>query len=492
VIVKGQTVLIRKTTAIWLFQETEYVSADRIFRVRFKQPCASINESKETVSDEKAAIKEAHVDDEMSSSMTSSTDCHDQDSAIDRKTTESTKVVVDLPSACDSELLQKSDDCGEQEGPKDNKITLGTPIVDDLESCGQSEGVCATNHLRSDMMAVDTSKLNNSDLNQQAGVAINKTDKLSGLVSSFMKSDDVSDKATHEVIVIDDEVNRSINSAKPVKICKISETWLKIGSFVLCKAERSMLCNNEWLTDLHINAVQVLLQQQFPHIGGLQNTVLLQSKSYVKPFQHGLRSLQIIHVNNNHWVVASTMNCEKADITIYDSLYSVVTTDTQVLIASLLNTQEDSFKIQMPKVNKQSGTRDCGVFAAAYCTALAFGEDPSAVVYNQKHLRHHLLSCLEAKEMSVFPTIRPRRTASILFTVNVYCNCRGPDTGEAMVACDKCKKWYHAECINGCLKDFKSKQMVLLELCWIIRNFYLIHLCTVFMCASSILHKLYS
>ena len=40
--IKGHVVLIRKTTAIWLFQETERVSADRLFRVRLKQPYASI------------------------------------------------------------------------------------------------------------------------------------------------------------------------------------------------------------------------------------------------------------------------------------------------------------------------------------------------------------------------------------------------------------------------------------------------------------------
>ena len=38
---KGQDVLIRKTTAIWLFQDTERISADQLFRVRLKQPFAS-------------------------------------------------------------------------------------------------------------------------------------------------------------------------------------------------------------------------------------------------------------------------------------------------------------------------------------------------------------------------------------------------------------------------------------------------------------------
>ena len=36
VLVKGQSVLIRKTTAVWLFQETERVSPARLFRVRLK------------------------------------------------------------------------------------------------------------------------------------------------------------------------------------------------------------------------------------------------------------------------------------------------------------------------------------------------------------------------------------------------------------------------------------------------------------------------
>ena len=36
-----QNVMIRKQTAVWLFQETERVSSDRLFRVRSKQPHAA-------------------------------------------------------------------------------------------------------------------------------------------------------------------------------------------------------------------------------------------------------------------------------------------------------------------------------------------------------------------------------------------------------------------------------------------------------------------
>ena len=36
-----RTVFIRKTTAVWLLQESEHVSSDRLFRVRSKQPYSS-------------------------------------------------------------------------------------------------------------------------------------------------------------------------------------------------------------------------------------------------------------------------------------------------------------------------------------------------------------------------------------------------------------------------------------------------------------------
>ena len=175
-----------------------------------------------------------------------------------------------------------------------------------------------------------------------------------------------------------------------------------------------------------------------------------------RPFQSGKGSLQIIHIDNNHWVVASTMNCRNADIAIYDSMNSSVSIETQSILASLLKTQKDQLTIQIAKVNKQSGTQDCGVFAAAYCTTVAFGKDPCAFVYDLKHLRYHLLKCLEDGKMTTFPIIRERRTASTSVSMNVHCICRGPDTGEAMVACDRCKKWYHAECVEGCLNDLQQ------------------------------------
>ncbi len=46
----GKSVFIRKITAVWLFQEVERVSSDRLFRVRNKQPYSSfIKKPKSTI-----------------------------------------------------------------------------------------------------------------------------------------------------------------------------------------------------------------------------------------------------------------------------------------------------------------------------------------------------------------------------------------------------------------------------------------------------------
>lgn len=365
--VKGRVVLIRKTTAIWLFQESERVSADRLFRVRLKQPYASVCTQK----------------------------C-------------ATAKVIE-----------------------------------------QHDKIANNKNLKSDNMHMPVTMPKNSSIT----VAHDQHDKITGKNS---KSNDMA--CTCDTIVINDDDDTSNEDVKAVEICTKSNKWLKIGSYVLSLAEREMLCNNDWLTDLHMNSVQVLLKKQFPQIGGLQNTAVLQSSRIMQSFPDGCGSLQIVHINNNHWVVASTLNCHKSDISVYDSLNSSVDLETQAILAKLLRTPKDIFTIQIAKVNKQSGTNDCGAFAAAYCTSLAFGQDPSSVVYSQEHLRHHLLTCLENQKMSIFPTIRCRRTASTYVAVKVYCNCRSPDSGELMVACDKCKNWYHVQCIDACLKDFKEKK----------------------------------
>jgi len=52
---------------------------------------------------------------------------------------------------------------------------------------------------------------------------------------------------------------------------------------------------------------------------------------------------------------------------------------------------------------QQTGASDCGLFAIAYATTLAFKADSSQTRYNQKLMREHLLDCFAAKTMKPFP-----------------------------------------------------------------------------------------
>ena len=111
-----------------------------------------------------------------------------------------------------------------------------------------------------------------------------------------------------------------------VEVHSKSMEWMCIGSYKLTLAEKEMLTNNHCLNDLHLGAVQHLIKTQFPDNGGLRNTLILQSAN-VAPMPKG--SIQVVHVNNNHWIVASTLECDKADIIVYDLLNATMSTTMQ-------------------------------------------------------------------------------------------------------------------------------------------------------------------
>ena len=75
-------------------------------------------------------------------------------------------------------------------------------------------------------------------------------------------------------------------------------------------------------------------------------------------------------------------------------------------LSKLIKTSNKSLQIKIANVNKQANYDDCGVFAAAYCTALANGQNPSSFVYNQSAMRKHLVQCLSNAIMEPFPVIR--------------------------------------------------------------------------------------
>ena len=88
-------------------------------------------------------------------------------------------------------------------------------------------------------------------------------------------------------------------------------------------------------------------------------------------------SLQILHTDGNHWIALSTFNSDAAVITVYDSKYTTVRESTQNILASLNYTDRHFLSINIPSVSNQSGSSDCGLFAIAYITHIAYQLDPS-------------------------------------------------------------------------------------------------------------------
>ena len=62
----------------------------------------------------------------------------------------------------------------------------------------------------------------------------------------------------------------------------------------------------------------------------------------------------------------STCDCEGADIIVFYSKYVSLTKSTMTLLTKLVKSKNKSFTAQITNTIKQSGSSDCGVFAAAY------------------------------------------------------------------------------------------------------------------------------
>ena len=214
-----------------------------------------------------------------------------------------------------------------------------------------------------------------------------------------------------------------------------SSPWMTFGALYLYDSDKESLIKGEWLNDAHMSVVQYLLNIQFPHLKGLQS-VLLQTleSSSLQPLSKD--SVQILHVNDNHWITVSTKTCA-IDINVYDAMYSSLSKHTQLLLARLVHTDKKEMRLSLCNVNKQSGKSDCALFAAAYCTSIAYGQDPcsNSQVYDQQQMWEHLYKCFIEKRMDPFPVLRDKWVGpSRISEVPVCCYCR-------------CEDWFHMRCV---------------------------------------------
>jgi hypothetical protein len=95
------------------------------------------------------------------------------------------------------------------------------------------------------------------------------------------------------------------------------------------------------------------------------------------------------------------------------------------------------------------------------------GIEKNNVHFETNVMRNHLLKCMEDKQFSPFPKIKPVKSKVTLNLKNTSVNlsikkeckaeCDFPNLFEDMVSCDKCSTWYHFGCAsNGTLVNFQG------------------------------------
>ena len=111
-------------------------------------------------------------------------------------------------------------------------------------------------------------------------------------------------------------------------------------------------------------------------------------------------NLKLLHSRNNHWIVAPTVE-DETTVAAYNSLYDTIDEATKNTVANLFQ----PFTVKVFISQKQSGGQDCGLFAIANATTIAYGANPSLMKLHQSVMRSHLSKCFRNKHMSLFPTI---------------------------------------------------------------------------------------
>ena len=90
-------------------------------------------------------------------------------------------------------------------------------------------------------------------------------------------------------------------------------------------------------------------------------------------------------------------------IKVYDSSFTSLDAATERLIHKEFQSHGVKSVINIMPSQKQKGEMDCGLFAVACATSIAFGIDPARQKLKQDYLRSHLVKCFNEEKLFPFP-----------------------------------------------------------------------------------------
>lgn len=183
----------------------------------------------------------------------------------------------------------------------------------------------------------------------------------------------------------------------------------------------------------------------------MQDTLLGQNLSF--PSEDG-EFVQILH-GSSHWLCISTIGCKDGEVEVLDSMFSSVPQKVVRQIATLTRTSASNLKFLDTAL--QRGCATCGLYAIAFETALCVGIDPCSLQFDQESMHPHLLRCLEAGQMTSFPSKKRAMQHRVKASkhIDVHCHCRQPSYGK-MIRCTLCSKWFHNKCETVSPRDWKK------------------------------------
>ena len=442
---KGNTIYVRKRTVVWLLSEGERLSSDRLFRVRAKQPFSGENE----VILSPTTFPQPYVAETVSIGdlcAFRNKNCFRIGKILNfanyKEKTKKNREYKWKTVSTDKHKIGVL--CSWFDADENDEFTFRLVKMQQIHVYVSIDTYLCTLPYGSFNKTICTTDIpptimpSNSD---QLSLAM--TDVLTLLQSSSTYVNDLLMKKESEIIDLDKEkVKESMDSDVP--------KWIEFENASLTIQDKDFLTKGEWLSDRHVTMAQLLVKSKFPHLNGLRTT-LEQKKPLDEPND---KVLQVIHINNNHWALISTFGCQENAVKLYDSLSGSIGFQTIDTVASLFRFDAPMFSINSMNVVRQTGTKDCALYAIAYLMSLAHGEEPATYTYKQEEMRDHLLACFERKEITSFPSKNRKVKCYIQKTesFDIYCDCRLPHT-EEMICCDKCKEWYHLSCSKAVIEN---------------------------------------
>ena len=285
------TFSIKKTTAVWLLQESERVSSDRLFRVRENQPFSSTLQPLMQIScANPVMLATLTVGDLCLFNLTIDWELGRilQFAKYDTDTKKYSKPYKEQNAKASSKNVGVL--CTWYEHVKDSMFQLSRNR--EMEYKPLESYICT---LPEDCIIINNTDEDNRDSDlppakQRSLTAKNFSikeqcmDSLLEMVKNHKATKELkSDQKSREKS--ENSATNTLSAASPLFIPDDSnlpttkDHWTKCGGISLSKRDLQRLTGDKELSDLHINAFQNLLKSQFNSIGGLQSTLLQQNKS---------------------------------------------------------------------------------------------------------------------------------------------------------------------------------------------------------------------